>query len=82
MDVGGATDLIHDLAVGTGGKYMPPGKYDLTTYLRDVSNEPSEYYLLGFEPRAPSSEEPCHSVSVKVAEKGLRVIARDSYCSQ
>jgi hypothetical protein len=60
---------------------MPPGKYDLATYLRDVSNEPSEYYLLGFELRARSSEEPCHSISVKVAGKGLRVIARDSYCS-
>ena len=83
LDVGGATDFIRDLAVATGGKYMPPGKYDLAAYLREVSQDPSEYYLLGYEPSTRSrDDDPCHTLKVKVVRKGLRVSARDSYCSE
>jgi hypothetical protein len=81
-DHGGATDFVRDLAVATGGKYTPPGKYDLAAYLREVSNNPSEYYLLGYDPPARSrDDDPCHILRVKVARSGLRVNARDSYCS-
>ena len=80
-DQGGMTDFIRDLAVGTGGKYMAPGKYDLAAYLHEVSNDQSEYYLLGYESSARPSEDPCHTLKVKVARGGMRVNARDGYCS-
>ncbi|MGA3099592.1 MAG: hypothetical protein ABSF25_24320, partial [Bryobacteraceae bacterium] len=75
------TDLIRDLAVFTGGKYTPPGDYDLVSYLSGVPAALSDYYLLGYAPSANSADKPCHGIKVKLNRKGLDVNARDSYCT-
>jgi VWFA-related protein len=80
QDRGAATDLIRDLAVFTGGRYTPPGDYDLTSYLTSITAEQSDYYLLGYAPPADSAGKPCHKIKVKVDRSGLDVTARDSYC--
>jgi len=75
------TDLVRDLAIGTGGKYTPPGDYDLASYLGSVSAEQSDTYLLGYTPSADAADKPCHKLKVKVDRSGLDVNARDSYCT-
>jgi hypothetical protein len=86
QDYGGATDHIWDLAKATGGKYTPPGDYDLAAYLGAVSASQNDYYLLGYTPssNSPSSnsvDKPCHKLKVNVDRKGLDVDARDTYCT-
>jgi VWFA-related protein len=80
-DQGGMTDFLRDLAVGTGGRYTPPGTYDLASYLSKVTRDENEYYLLGFAPPPESVDKPCHKIKVKVDRSDLRVDARDTYCS-
>ena len=80
-DHGGSTDRIRDLAIGTGGKYTPPGTYDLAAYLGSVAAEQDDYYLLGYTPSADAADKPCHKLKVKVDRSGLEVDARDSYCT-
>jgi VWFA-related protein len=80
-DQGGMTDFLRDLAVGTGGRYTPPGTYDLASYLSKVSKDENQYYLLGFAPPPESADKPCHKIKVKIDRSDLRVDARDSYCS-
>jgi len=75
------TDFLRDLAVGTGGRYTPPGTYDLASYLSKVTRDENEYYLLGFAPPPESVDKPCHKIKVKVDRSDLRVDARDTYCS-
>jgi VWFA-related protein len=80
-DHGAATDFIRDLATRTGGKYTPPGTYDLASYLGSVPAEQNDYYLLGYAPSGDSADKPCHKLRVKVDRSGLTVDARDSYCT-
>ena len=80
-DRGGHTDFVHDLSVFTGGKYTPPGEYDLASYLSSISRDESDYYLLGFAPLGGSADQPCHKLKVKMDRSGLDVDARDSYCA-
>jgi VWFA-related protein len=81
QDHGAATDFIRDLAVFTGGKYTPPGDYNLVSYLGSLTAGQNDYYLLGYAPPADSADKPCHKVKVKVDRSGLDVAARDSYCT-
>jgi VWFA-related protein len=78
---GGITDIIGDLAEYTGGSFTPPGTYDLASYLGSVSKEQSEYYRLGYTPSASAGDKPCHKLQVKVDRSGLKVNARESYCT-
>jgi VWFA-related protein len=80
QDVGGANDFFHDVALATGGKYSPPGTYELASFLGEITAEQSDYYLLGYTPSAESVDKPCHKLKVKVDRSGLDVEARDSYC--
>jgi VWFA-related protein len=80
-DQGGMTDFLRDLAVGTGGRYTPPGTYDLASYLSKVSKDENQYYLLGFAPPPESADKPCHKIKVKIDRSDLRVDSRDSYCT-
>ena len=80
-DHGGRTDFVRDLAVGTGGKYIPYGDYNLSSYLGSIAAAQSDYYLLGYTPAADSAGRPCHKLKVKVGRGGLEVTARDSYCT-
>jgi VWFA-related protein len=76
-----STDFLRDLAAGTGGKYTPPGTYDLASYLGTVTKEHSEYYVLGYTPLGDAADKPCHKIKVKVDRSGLDVTARDTYCT-
>jgi VWFA-related protein len=80
-DQGGETDVLRDVAAATGGRYTPPGTYDLAAYLGSVTREQNEHYLLGFTPPDDSGDKPCHKLKVKVDRSNLRVEARDSYCT-
>jgi hypothetical protein len=80
-DHGGSTDVIRDLTVRTGGRYTPPGTYDLATFLGSVVAGYDDYYLLGYTPSADAAGKPCHNLKVKVDRSGLDVDARDSYCT-
>lgn len=79
-DSGATTDIIRDIATGTGGKYTPPGTYDMADYLGALAAEQSGHYLLSYAPSAAAADKPCHKVIVKVDRRGLDVDARDSYC--
>ena len=80
-DHGGQTDFVHDLTVFTGGKYTPPGTYDLASFLGTISADQSDYYLLGFTPSGDSADKPCHKLKVKVDRSGLDIDARDTFCT-
>jgi len=80
-DKGGTADQTGDLAIHTGGRYMPPGKYELDSYLNSGREDGGGYYRLTFKPAEEAGGNPCHKLKVAVDRAGLDVRARDSYCA-
>jgi VWFA-related protein len=72
--------VLYTLAAGTGG-FVILNTNDFLAGLNKIARELNEYYLLGYTPANPSPEGSCHTIQVKVEQKGLHVRARSGYCS-
>jgi VWFA-related protein len=71
--------VLHQLAQGTGG-FVIVNSNDLLGGMQKVSQEQSQYYILGYEP--PESDDgSCHTLKVKVNRGGTMVRARSGYCN-
>jgi VWFA-related protein len=66
------------LAADTGGRRIGLTN-DFSKALGDVMTDASQYYLLGYESKRPTTDGRFHRILVKVARKGVRVIARNGY---
>lgn len=66
------------LAGDTGGRALARSN-DFTRGLRSVMADASTYYLLGYVPDRVPHDGKFHRISVRVARKGLRVLARKGY---
>ena len=66
------------LAADTGGRRIGLTN-DFSKALGGVMTDASQYYLLGYESQRPTTDGRFHRILVKVARKGVRVIARNGY---
>jgi hypothetical protein len=66
------------LAADTGGRRIGLTN-DYSKPLEGVMSDASQYYLLGYEPRQQAADGRFHRLAVKVARRGVRVIARSGY---
>lgn len=66
------------LAADTGGRRIGLTN-DFSKALGGVMSDASQYYLLGYESKRPTTDGRFHRILVKVARKGVRVIARNGY---
>jgi VWFA-related protein len=66
------------LAADTGGRRIGLTN-DFSKALGDVMSDASQYYLLGYESKRPTTDGKFHRIAVKVRRKGVRVIARNGY---
>ena len=66
------------LAADTGGRRMGLTN-DFSKPLQDVMSDASHYYLLGYEPPRQAVDGRFHRLAVKVARRGVRVLARSGY---
>lgn len=66
------------LAADTGGRRIGLTN-DFSKALDGVMVDASQYYLLGYESKRPTTDGRFHRILVKVARKGVRVIARNGY---
>jgi VWFA-related protein len=79
--LGGALRIgaVNDaLAADTGGRRIGLTN-DFSKSLGHVMSDASQYYLLGYESKRPTTDGRFHRILVKVARKGVRVIARNGY---
>lgn len=79
--LGGALHIgaVNDaLAADTGGRRIGLTN-DFSKALDGVMIDASQYYLLGYESTRPTTDGRFHRILVKVARKGVRVIARNGY---
>ena len=66
------------LSSETGGRRMGLTN-DFTRPLAGVMADASHYYLLGYEPPRQAADGRFHRLAVKVARRGVRVLARSGY---
>jgi hypothetical protein len=71
--------VLEQLAQGTGG-FVIINSNDLLGGMQKVSQEQSQYYILGYEP-AEADDGSCHTLKVKVDRGGTMVRARTGYCN-
>lgn len=68
------------LAAGTGG-FVIANTNDLLAGFEKIGKEQNEYYLLGYTP-PESAEGTCHTIQVKIADRGgTSVRSRTGYCN-
>jgi len=72
--------FMYALAAGTGG-FVIANTNDLLGGFEKIGREQNEYYLLGYVP--PESEEgTCHTIQVKIVDRGgTTVRSRSGYCN-
>jgi hypothetical protein len=72
--------FMYALAAGTGG-FVIANTNDLLGGLEKIGREQNEYYLLGYRP--PDSDEgSCHTIQVKIVDRGgTQVRSRSGYCN-
>jgi hypothetical protein len=71
--------VLRQLADGTGG-FVIVNSNDLLGGMQKVSQEQSQYYILGYEPQE-ADDGTCHTLKVKVDRNGTMVRARSGYCN-
>jgi VWFA-related protein len=71
--------VLEQLAQGTGG-FVIINSNDLLGGMQKVSQEQSQYYILGYAP-AEADDGSCHTLKVKVDRGGTMVRARTGYCN-
>jgi hypothetical protein len=59
----------------------PSGMWSSADLGRSILPETSNFYLLAYAPARTSSEGGCHQIRVEVGRPGVRVFARDEYCT-
>jgi VWFA-related protein len=73
-----AADSMYSLAAGTGGRaVLNTNNFELG--LRQVVEDASAYYLLGYAPTRTEDDGKYHKISVKVKRPGVHVLAREGY---
>jgi hypothetical protein len=79
--LGGARRIgaVNDaLSADTGGRRIGLIN-DFSKPLLGVMSDASQYYMLGYEPRRQATDGKFHRLAVKVARRGVRVVARNGY---
>ena len=71
--------VLEQLAQGTGG-FVIINSNDLLGGMQKVSQEQSQYYILGYAP-AEADDGSCHIIKVKVDRGGTIVRSRSGYCN-
>lgn len=66
------------LSADTGGRRIGLIN-DFSKALEGVMSDASQYYMLGYEPQRQVTDGTFHRLAVKVARRGVRVIARSGY---
>lgn len=78
-DIAANQQVLEQLAQGTGG-FVIINSNDLLGGMQKVSQEQSQYYILGYEP--PEADDgSCHTLKVKVDRGGTVVRSRSGYCN-
>ena len=73
-----AADSMYSLAAGTGGRaIVNTNNFELG--LRQVVEDASAYYLIGYAPTRTEDDGKYHKISVKVRRPGVHVLAREGY---
>lgn len=73
-----AADSMYRLAAETGGRaILNTNNFELG--LRQVIEDASAYYLIGYTPTRTEDDGKYHKISVKVKRSGVRVLARQGY---
>jgi VWFA-related protein len=73
-----AADSLYSLAAGTGGRaILNTNNFELG--LRQVLDDASAYYLVGYSPTRTEDDGKYHKISVKVKRSGVHVLAREGY---
>jgi len=73
-----AADSLYRLANDTGGRaILNTNNFELG--LREVVEDASTYYLIGYTPTRAEDDGKFHKISVKVKRSGVRVIHRSGY---
>jgi VWFA-related protein len=73
-----AADSLYRLALDTGGRaILNTNNFELG--LRQVIEDASTYYLVGYSPTRTEEDGKFHKISVKVKRSGVRVIHRSGY---
>ncbi len=73
-----AADSLYSLAAGTGGRaILNTNNFELG--LRQVVDDASAYYLIGYSPTRTEDDGKYHKISVKVKRPGAHVLAREGY---
>ncbi len=73
-----AADSLYRLANDTGGRaILNTNNFELG--LREVVEDASTYYLVGYSPTRTEDDGKFHKISVKVKRSGVRVIHRSGY---
>jgi VWFA-related protein len=71
-------DSMYTLAAGTGGRaVLNTNNFELG--LRQVVEDASAYYLVGYAPTRAEDDGKYHKISVKVKRSGVHVAAREGY---
>lgn len=78
-DVSANQQALEQLAQGTGG-FVIINSNDLLGGMQKISQEQSEYYILGYEPQEADNGS-CHTLKVKVDRGGTIVRSRSGYCN-
>lgn len=73
-----AADSLYSLAGGTGGRAIL-NTNNFEVGLRQVVEDASAYYLLGYSPTRAEDDGKYHKISVKVRRPGAHVLAREGY---
>jgi VWFA-related protein len=74
-----AADIMAELAGGTGGQFFENSN-DLAKGVKDLSNAPEVYYILGFSPQNLKLDGAYHNLKVTIREPaGLSAKARRGY---
>jgi VWFA-related protein len=71
--------ILQQLANGTGG-FVIINSNDLLGGMEKVSEEESQYYILGYEPEN-ADDGRCHTIKVKVDRNNTMVRSRSGYCN-
>jgi VWFA-related protein len=73
-----AADSMYTLAADTGGRaVLNTNNFELG--LRQVVDDASAYYLVGYAPTRTEDDGKYHKISVKVKRSGVHVLAREGY---
>jgi VWFA-related protein len=73
-----AADSMYSLAAGTGGRaILNTNAFEIG--LRQVVEDASAYYLVGYSPTRTEDDGKYHKISVKVKRSGAHVLAREGY---